>query len=301
MYHRIVEPNTLQFPVEPGMYVRRETFEMQMNYLQKNHEIVSLENYIENIELAKKNRLVALTFDDAWQDFYKNAYPILKDKNIPATVFIPTNFIETGNLFWSDKLAYCLSSKLKEEDRNAIHKVLSSYLEIEFKSTDSQEDILASIIPILKTLAIKVRDNLIKDLAEVAKIKFHKAIPTQFMDWSQIEEIRSQSLIKFDCHSHLHEISTVLTEDEFEADTTKAISILKEHGINEIKYFCYPNETRTQATDNILKKLGFSRSLGRLNSDEKCDDLKTFNLNRIGIHEDITNTSSLFALRLLGV
>jgi len=274
---------------------------MQINYLLENYSIVSLEEYIENIDLAKKNRLVTLTFDDAWQDFYKNAYPILKDKNVPATVFIPTNFIETGNLFWSDKLAFCLSSNLKEEDRNAIHKVLSNYLEIEFKSDDSRDSILTSIIPILKTLSIKVRDNLIKDLAEVAKIKFHKSIPPQFMDWAEIKEIQEQSLIKFDCHSHQHEIATILSEEEFQADVIKAQSILNEQGITDIKYFCYPNESRTQSTDNILKQLGFSNSLGRLNSDEKCDDLKMFNLNRIGIHEDITNNASLFALRLLGI
>ena len=38
-------------------------------------------------------RHIALTFDDAFENFYQNALPVLRRHNIPATVFVPTGFI----------------------------------------------------------------------------------------------------------------------------------------------------------------------------------------------------------------
>jgi peptidoglycan/xylan/chitin deacetylase (PgdA/CDA1 family) len=64
-------------------------------YLQNNnYKIVSLTDYISDID---NPRLVALTFDDGYQSFYESAFPILMEKSLPATVFIPFNFIGKTN------------------------------------------------------------------------------------------------------------------------------------------------------------------------------------------------------------
>ena len=98
---------------QAGMYVEPDTFENHLKYLKKYFKIIPLqalpvnhENQKHSHEL-KNEALCVLTFDDGWYDFYHYAFPILKKYNAPATVFLPTDFIDSKDWFWTDQLA-CL-------------------------------------------------------------------------------------------------------------------------------------------------------------------------------------------------
>ena len=71
-----------------------EVFEQQIVYLVKNYNIISCHDVVDYLEGKKKitQRAVAITFDDGYKDVYTNALPILKKYNIPATLFIPSDF-----------------------------------------------------------------------------------------------------------------------------------------------------------------------------------------------------------------
>src|SRR5438874_8651569 len=46
-------------------------------------------------------RFVCLTFDDAYRDTLRWAYPVLKDAGVPFAVYIPTSFPDRlGELWW---------------------------------------------------------------------------------------------------------------------------------------------------------------------------------------------------------
>ena len=52
-------------------------------------------------------KTVALTFDDGFEDFYSNAFPVLASHGFPSTVFLPTAYVEKQNNFFKGKK--CLS------------------------------------------------------------------------------------------------------------------------------------------------------------------------------------------------
>ncbi len=47
--------------------------------------------------LTSAKPAVALTFDDGYLDFYQRAWPILRDRNLPATVFLITSALDGGS------------------------------------------------------------------------------------------------------------------------------------------------------------------------------------------------------------
>jgi peptidoglycan/xylan/chitin deacetylase (PgdA/CDA1 family) len=72
-----------------------QDFEGQMLFIKENYEVISLEdlNKIDCNSLAGGKIKVILTFDDGYEDNFIYAYPILKKLNLPATVFITTDFV----------------------------------------------------------------------------------------------------------------------------------------------------------------------------------------------------------------
>ena len=75
--------------VEPNEFAR------QMEYLKSNCAIVPLAKVLETIRKEERpsKKMVSITFDDGYQDFYINAYPFFRKHKLPATVFVATGYV----------------------------------------------------------------------------------------------------------------------------------------------------------------------------------------------------------------
>jgi hypothetical protein len=51
---------------------------------------------------------VALTFDDGWRDNAVNAFPLLQKHQVPASIFLSTDFIGSRQRFWWESLGETL-------------------------------------------------------------------------------------------------------------------------------------------------------------------------------------------------
>nr|WP_313885214.1 polysaccharide deacetylase family protein [Clostridium sp. DJ247] len=110
MYHSI------DYEKDNELRVPTEKFREQMKYIKDNGYTTLTFNelydfFINNTPVPEKS--VVITFDDGYEDNYKNAYPILKEYGINATIFVITATIDT------DK-EYLTSEQLKEMQHNDI-------------------------------------------------------------------------------------------------------------------------------------------------------------------------------------
>jgi len=72
-----------------------EVFRKQIQQLQQEFEVASLSEVIARTQnkTLSSTQLVALTFDDAYENFYRNVWPLLHEARIPATLYVPVDFI----------------------------------------------------------------------------------------------------------------------------------------------------------------------------------------------------------------
>ena len=99
MYHNIDNPP--KNARIPNLYVTPRMFRFQMWYLKTaGFKVVPIQDML---ALASKGddrgNMAAITFDDGYMDFYRNAYPILKHYGYPSTVFVVSGLVGRENVW----------------------------------------------------------------------------------------------------------------------------------------------------------------------------------------------------------
>jgi len=89
-YHS-VNPNR-----QDALSVHPDIFAKQMDILRQKYEVVTLDSLIQALaEHRNTDRMAAITFDDGYRDNFLYAYPLLRERNLPATIFLIASYIGT--------------------------------------------------------------------------------------------------------------------------------------------------------------------------------------------------------------
>ncbi len=93
-YHRVTPA------AKGGLCVTPAMLEDQLTYLlRRGWGNVLLEEVISSGDLAANAKTFAITLDDGYQDNYFHALPVLKRLGLRATVFVSTEYVDTGRPF----------------------------------------------------------------------------------------------------------------------------------------------------------------------------------------------------------
>lgn len=99
-YHRVVERIDGDGPVNPSLCITQESFRRQMEQLRERFVVLPLSYVVRALsgELELAHDAIAVTFDDGYRDVLLRAAPILRELEIPASVFVPTGFVSAGGV-----------------------------------------------------------------------------------------------------------------------------------------------------------------------------------------------------------
>jgi len=110
-YHHVSNETPDSTSVDP------DTFEAHMQYLAEHgFHVWPLPKLVEALQAGREvpDRTVALTFDDAYHSVYSEAYPRLRERGWPFTVFVSPGYID------GDYSNYVSWGQLREMERNRV-------------------------------------------------------------------------------------------------------------------------------------------------------------------------------------
>ena len=96
MYHRFNENKY------PSTNIKMNIFKDHIRLIKESkYDFIHPEEFQKNFNLPKKKKKILLTIDDAFQSFYKEAWPYLKKNKIPFILFVSTEPVgNKGYMTW---------------------------------------------------------------------------------------------------------------------------------------------------------------------------------------------------------
>ncbi len=96
IYHQVGGGSARQMDVTP------EVFRAHVAWLAEHARVIPFEQAVEGGH--GETLEVAITFDDGYVDVYEHAFPLLRDLQMPFTLFLTTEPVETGTPLYPDGL-----------------------------------------------------------------------------------------------------------------------------------------------------------------------------------------------------
>ena len=219
---------------------------------------------------------------------------------VPATVFLPTEFIGLNRKFWTDHFADILyhrqTQALDGTSKPDISKIVHSLDALQ----GTFEAQLEAGIAILKNYPQVIIDEVLLELSRAWDVKTD-ASDRDFLNWSEINEMLDSGLISFGSHTVTHQILTTLDDAAIKGELADSRDMLLQKQVvaSEFVPFCYPNGNYDDKIVSMVQDAGYNLAV-TTRKGWNNQGSNPFTLRRIGIHQDMSSTIQLFACRIAG-
>nr|BFD42126.1 polysaccharide deacetylase family protein [Pseudomonas sp. FFPRI_1] len=296
MLHRVLaDSSTAAKPHRAALCVGQKQFEQLLRWLRRHFDCVPLQQLL---ELPGGDRpRVALTFDDGWRDNADIAYPLLERYEVPASIFLSTDFIGSHQGFWWESIGETL---WQPGHGAALQPLLAQLQELQLTpppsllqpgTSDARSRALACYLQRLKGLAPETLQTLADSCPDTGA--------PQSLDWAQVKRLERSGLVRFGPHGASHGILTRLDAAALRADLLRSHATLREHCQAPLAVYCYPNGDHSPEVRAAVAELGYRYALGTRPGLIEAEGNPALALPRIDVSHASAAHPGLLAWRLL--
>ncbi len=258
-YHRVVA-DIVKAEQEAiyGIVISTGTFRRHCEILKRTCEIVSLEKAARMLasgEIGERTTAV-ITFDDGYLDFYEEAYPVLAEMHLPATMFLPTALIGTKKPLAHDRIYWLIRQMMNCSSRMtaALERIglVSDFIE-QFERSAS----LLKKTDLLVHLPNTVRESIIHEF-ECELGDHFEEYPEEYglLDWDMVREMAANG-IDFGSHSANHVILPLEDQRNASEELVESKEQLETELGKRITSIAYPNGMYTEAVKGLTANAGY--------------------------------------------
>jgi peptidoglycan/xylan/chitin deacetylase (PgdA/CDA1 family) len=218
----------------------------QLRYLARHFKVVSLGTMLDRImngsyPLADE---IVLTFDDGLRNNLTVVYPILRELQLPATMFVCPALVESGEWLWNHEMR-CRLQMLAIPDLAELRmKLLTRGTTVD------------AIIEWMKTLPLQQR-RMAEAIIRQATAGFQPTAAQKeafdVMNWNDLRSLDCD-LITVGSHTLTHPILTKLSGQEIEAEILESRRCLEQRLERKVDLFCYPNGAYDRRAYQLVQK-----------------------------------------------
>jgi peptidoglycan/xylan/chitin deacetylase (PgdA/CDA1 family) len=298
-YHRVLDYDAKNFPFDEAVVSAScDAFYQQMKFVRSNFEVISFADLLECEQSGRRfpQRGLIITFDDGYGDNYTHAFPILKEFNLPATIFLVTGHIGTSKLFWWDVVAYAIKHTPLAE------KVFPDISHQNLRLVDKRDEAFAiqMILGWIKHVPDDICRKFVEKLPGELQVEMSDEVGKGLLlTWDEVKEMANHR-IEFGSHTVTHPILANVSEARLHWEISESKKMIEQHVGKETIVMAYPvgrkSKFRLTAQEAVAKH-GFRYAVSY---EEGAVAQKSYNRFAIPrIHVETEYTKRLFRANLM--
>jgi peptidoglycan/xylan/chitin deacetylase (PgdA/CDA1 family) len=251
LYHRIAD-----LPVDPQlMSVTPAHFDEHLQVLSKTTRPLSLGSLAQSLtsgEVTKHGTVI--TFDDGAADNLHNAKPILERYDIPATVFVATEYSKGDREFWWDELErfVLIPGELPEKLTLKTNGTNLNWNLDPLDPASARQNLYQQLGNFLRPMSAAQRFEVIDELRQWSRggttaRQTHRALSPQ-----EIRQLANGGLVEIGAHTVTHPVLSALPITEQKHEIIQSKAQLEEILNQPIKSFAYPYGTKDDYTSETV-------------------------------------------------
>ena len=255
-------------------------FAQQIAHLKRHFEIVTIEEGLDRLVCMKNSirqarPMVALTVDDGYGDNHAHLFPIIEAAAVPVTVFLATDYLDTGRLPWPTRL----SALLHFATATSISEPVGLRI-----ATDAERNTAGRVLrQHLSRLGHAERDAALAALAEeVAPRPFATAPPLR---WDKVRDMAAAG-VRFGAHTHYHGWLDRLDADEVADELARSRQRIEAETGEPCRLLAYPNGNWNDEVADAAQRAGFTIALTQDGGVNRNAGLRPLALKRIEVPYD---------------
>jgi peptidoglycan/xylan/chitin deacetylase (PgdA/CDA1 family) len=249
-YHRVNDENDPFFPA-----ISTSLFEAEVRFVSEHYRVVSLAELLNVLEGTSNEPVLAITFDDGYQDNYHNAFPILQRYGLPASIFLTTESMDTREPLWFERLAHCV----KKTTRDCLDLEINGPRRFGMRTQAERLESIQSIFDILRGVPdSEMRDWLAHIIRELA-VEDCCERRDKMLTWDQIR-LMQRHRIDFGGHTVTHPFLSQVSDARAAWEVSECKRRIEEESQRPVAHFAYPHGRERDfdsRNKEVIRRAGF--------------------------------------------
>ncbi len=273
-YHRVLDPKD-----DPHAYqrvtIKPDDFERQVRFLVENYHVISMQELlrVSQNEAVLPSRAVLVTFDDGYNDFAENAWPILKKHQVPVTLFVPTAYPDhPERVFWWDKLHQAVHQTERRDDLVADCGI------IQLRTQSQREQSFSKMRDYVKSRPHK---EAMEWVEKVCGLIGAVQPESQILSWRALRQLAREG-VTMGAHTRTHPLMDLISVEQALVEAHGSLQDLEREIGSALPIFAYPGGHFSEEVVMGLKDVGFVlafTTVRGLNDLSKIDWLRIRRIN----------------------
>jgi peptidoglycan/xylan/chitin deacetylase (PgdA/CDA1 family) len=212
--------------------------------------------------LPQRRRFVCLTFDGAYKDVARAAYPILAHHRVPFTVYVPTAFPDgVGDAWW-----LALEQIIAKEPRVSL-MIDQSERHLSVRTLIEKNEAFEFLTSWLRQLAPADLSAAINDLCRRYSVDLPALTRDAMMNWDDFSKLAADPLVTFGSATVNYPVLSNLRDADAQREMTMGKAVAEAAFHREVRHFAFPFGDRNSFRRShvmMSQEAGFSSAVSTI-------------------------------------